>query len=206
MAEPTDIEWQIFNAREAQNWVHGWPTAVVSLVDPDDEHLLATSPRPDLLQLRLFLADVTDPGHPNAATEADIDRLVAFARRLPDGTRLLAHCRGGIGRSPAAVITLLVAAGWDPAVAFDRVTSQRQIARPNGWLLLLADQQLTPHRTDGIFPAYVRWAQQQPWWHPVPQRITRDATKGRLSFDRCVDLVKAQTHKQREVDRGPFRS
>ena len=204
MAEPTDIEWTILNAREAQNWVHGWPTAVVSLVDPDDEQLLATSPRPDLRQLRLFLADVTDPGHPNAATESDIEQLVAFARSLPNGTRLLAHCRVRIGRSPAAVVTLLVAASWDPAVAIDRVTSQCTVARPNGWLLLFADQLLTPRRTDGIFPAYVGWAQQQAWWHPVPERITRDAARARLPFGRCVDLVKSQTHRQREVDRGPF--
>lgn len=211
-SQPAPIELRILSAAEAQRWVHGWPTAVVSLVDPGDEHLLTTTPRTDLLQERLFLADVTDPAHPHAVTSGHIDQLVRFARQLPrgnpsDGTRLLVHCRGGIGRSPAAAMVVLVAAGWRPDAALRSVLAARQgrKVQPNGLVLLRADQLLTPEDPQGLLAVWLRWASQQAWWHPVPTAPLREAMAGRLPAERCVPLIQAQTHRERGVDRGPFR-
>lgn len=205
MSARSHVQIKILSASEAQNWVHGWPTGVVSLVNPEDSHLVATSPRPDLITLRLFLADVTDPDHEHAATTEHIGQLIDLGRHLDDGARILFHCRGGIGRSPAAAVTCLVAAGRSPQAALQAVEDDRTQAKPNGWMLLLADQLLTPAQRDGIFSAYVEWAHRRPWWQPLPGTITRDAIAGRLSSTGCIDLVKAQTHKKRGVDRGPHR-
>ena len=205
MTTASDVQIRIRSAKEAKRWVHGWPTTVVSLVNPEDTHLIATSPRPDLKALRLLFADVTDPDHEYAATDADVAQLIALGGSLVDGEKLLFHCRGGIGRSPAAAIICLVAAGWSPSTAVDLVRIERPTAKPNGWMLLLADRALTPLQRGGVFSAYVQWAGRQDWWHPLPGTIVQDAVAGRLSRDGCIDLVKAQTHRLRGVDRGPHR-
>lgn len=205
MSEQTDLQIRIFSAVEAQRWVHGWPTVVVSLVNPEDRHLVAVSPRPDLVTLQLYIADVTDPDHEHAAGDEHIGELVDLGRRVDDGAKMLFHCRGGIGRSPAAATICLVAAGWSPVGALEAVCQLRRQAKPNGWLLLLADRHLARSPRDGAFSAYVDWAQRQPWWHPLPGTMTRDAVAGRLSWDGCIDLVKAQTHRTRGVDLGPHR-
>lgn len=205
MSTRTDLQIKILSAGEAQQWVHGWPTVVVSLVNAEDAHLVASSPRPDLTTLQLFLADVTDPDHEHAATDEHISELIGLGRSVDDGAKMLFHCRGGIGRSPAAATICLVAAGWSPTDALQAVRDARGQAKPNGWLLLLADRLLTPAQRDGVFSAYVEWAHRQEWWYPLRGAITCDAIAGRLSWDGCIDLVKAQTHKKRGVDLGPHR-
>ena len=204
MSGRTDVQAKILPASEARNWVHTWPTAVVSLVNPEDGHLVARSPRP-LDTLRIFVADVTDPEHEHAARSGDVAELIAFGERLEDGAKVLFHCRGGIGRSPAAAVITLVAAGWSPAEALDEVEQVRRVAKPNSWFLLLADALMTPAQRHGVFSSYVAWASQKAWWYPVPNAIVRDAVAGRLDWSKSCDLVRAQTHRERDVDRGPFR-
>lgn len=116
MHEP-NVSLRVLSCKEAAAFVHLGPTHLISLVNPDDVHLVAASPRPDLRRLELHVADVTDPGHPHAATEQDVTRIIEFGRGLHDGDRLLCHCRGGIGRSPAAAIRSSggrCPPGWSP--------------------------------------------------------------------------------------------
>lgn len=195
---------RIVSWREAAAYVHLWPTHRLSLLDPDDAELVATSPRPDLIGLEVFVADVTDPAHPAAAAPADVARVLAFGEGLPDEARLLCHCRGGIGRSPAAAMIVLVAAGAPPEQALDRVLEARVQARPNPWLLLLADEQ-REIRSGGLLTTWLAWAHRQPFFVPVPERVVRDALAGRLRREDQIELVKAQTHKQRGVSHGRFR-
>lgn len=204
MAGRRDVAIKILSAGQAQNWVHTWPTAVVSVVDPEDGHLVASSPRP-MDALCILVADVTDPDHEHAARSSDVAQLIAFGEGLADGAKVLFHCRGGIGRSPAAAAISLVAAGWSPTDALIEVERVRQTAKPNGWLILLADELLTPAQPGGLFSSYVSWAQHRHWWYPVPNRIVRDAIAGRLSWSTACDLVRAQTHRERNVNRGPLR-
>ena len=200
-----DVGLRVLSWKEAATFVHLWPTHLISLVDPEDADLVAESPRPDLARLELFVGDVTDPGHRNAATENDVARLVAFGEGLEDGAKLLCHCRAGIGRSPAAALIALVAAGVPVERAWGQLRRVRPISRPNPWLLLLGDRQLSDADGNGVFATWLSWAHQQEFWWPVPSKILADALSGRASWATKVELVMAQTHKQRGVDRGRFR-
>lgn len=200
-----DISLRVLSWKEAAAFVHLWPTHLVSVVDPDDAQLVASSPRPDLIRLELFVSDVTDPGHPHAATEQDTARIVAFGRDMHDGSKLLAHCRAGIGRSPAAALIALVAAGMPVDDAWQQLRAVRSRARPNPWLLLLGDRQLTDGDPEGIFATWLRWAHRQDFWWPVPREVVAKVLSGRARWETKRDLVMAQTHKQRGVDRGRFR-
>lgn len=199
------ISFRVLSWKEAAAFVHLWPTHLISLVDPDDADLVAASPRPDLVRLELFVGDVTDPGHPHAATDQDVERIVAFGEGLYDGAKLLCHCRAGIGRSPAAALIALVASGMPAARAWKQLLVARAQSRPNPWLLLLGDRQLTDADSDGIFATWLGWAHRQEFWWPVSTKVLADALSGRASWETKVALVMAQTHKQRGVDRGRFR-
>ena len=196
---------RVLSWKEAAAFVHLWPTHLISLVDPDDADLVASSPRPDLVRLELFVGDVTDPGHPHAATEQDVERIVAFGEGLYEGAKLLCHCRAGIGRSPAAAMIALVAAGLPAERAWQQLRCARPSSRPNPWLLLLGDRQLSDAEPDGIFATWLGWAHRQEFWWPVPSKVLRHALAGRASWETRVEVVMAQTHKQRGVDRGRFR-
>ena len=200
-----DIDLRVLSWKEAAAFVHLWPTHLISLVNPEDAELVASSPRPDLVRLELFIGDVTDPGHPNPATEQDIAHIVTFGQGLHDGARLLCHCRAGIGRSPAAALIALVASGLPVGRAWDQLRQARPASRPNPWMLLLGDQQLTDADRDGIFATWLGWAHRQEFWWPVPRQVLTEVMAGRASWETKVELVMAQTHKQRGVDRGRFR-
>lgn len=92
---------RVLSWKEAAAFVHLWPTHLISLVDPDDADLLASSPRPDLIRLELFVGDVTDPGHPHAATEQDVARIVAFGGAWTTGPSCCATvARGSVVARP----------------------------------------------------------------------------------------------------------
>ena len=198
-----EICLRVLSWKEAAAFVHLWPTHLISLVDPDDADLVASS-RPDLVRLELFVGDVTDPGHPHAPTEQYVERIVAFGEGLYDGAKLLCHCRAGIGRSPAAALIALVASGIPAERAWKQLRLARPGSRPNPWLLL-GDRQLTDADREGIFASWLGWAHRQEFWWPVPSKVLADALSGRASWETRVELVMAQTHKQRGVHRGRFR-
>ena len=189
-----DIEVQVFSAPEASYRVHRWATHLISLTDPGDTKFLVTSPRTDLYHLVLELADVTDPQDPHAATPEHIQQLIAFGRDLPAGATLLCHCRGGIGRSPAAAAIALTARGMTPTGALDTVLGIRRQAQPNPWMLLLADEALGRPANDGLFTARLTWARPQPHWRPVSDKLVRDAVDGDHTARR--KLVAKQAHKR----------
>ncbi len=79
------------------------------------------------------------------ATEADVARIVAFARRLVTTDRLLlCHCFGGMSRSPA--VALICLATWMPAADEGDLVAEvlriRQCAVPHLGLIALADRLL----------------------------------------------------------------
>ena len=199
------IDVRVLSAVEARGWVHGWPTHLISLLDPSDTALVARSPRPDLEHLVLLLADVTDPDHPDAPTRDHVRQLLACGAGLTPGARLLVHCRGGIGRSSAAAIVALVASGEPAHEALEAVLEVRPQAKPNPLLLLLADELRAPPPGQGMFAVWAGWASRQDAWWPVPNSVVRDAVAGRLSQHACVELAKAQTHRKRDVDTGRWR-
>jgi predicted protein tyrosine phosphatase len=188
-----DIEVQILSAPEARSRVHRWATHLISLTDPGDTKFLVTSPRTDLCHLVLELADVTDPDHPHVARPAHIQQLIDLGRDLPAGATLLCHCRGGIGRSPAAAAIALTARGMTPTEALDTVLDLRRQAQPNPWMLLLADEALGRPSNDGLFTGWLNWARRQPHWRPISDKLVSSALDGDGAARR--KLVTAQTHK-----------
>lgn len=49
-------------------------------------------------------------------------------QRLGDGGTVLVHCHMGINRGPSMAFAALLALGWDPAEALDRIRERRSIA------------------------------------------------------------------------------
>lgn len=74
------------------------------------------------------------------ATGQHVVLIIDFARRLQKQDHVLIHCGAGSCRAPAAAIVLLAACGWPSREAVESVfTSKGGQARPNGWVLKLAD-------------------------------------------------------------------
>ena len=195
------IDVRAFSAPEARSWVHSWPTHLISLIDPGDTKFLVTSPRTDLSHLVLELADVTNPNAPDAPTPGHIQQLIELGQRLPAGARLLCHCRGGIGRSPAAACIALTARGMSPGEALDMVLNVRPQAQPNPWMLLLADEVREKSASDGLYPTWLTWARRQAHWRPIPDKLVHQAIEGDRAARR--KLVTAQTHKRHHSRRRP---
>jgi predicted protein tyrosine phosphatase len=106
------------------------------------------------MRLRLVFEDETDPARGGPAAH-DVERIVAFARSVDFGAGgLLVHCQAGVSRSAAAAVIVL-AVRFGPgteraAVAFVRRSSPD--ARPNRWMLQLADEALG--RCDALVAAW----------------------------------------------------
>lgn len=117
----------------------GWPTHCVSLIDPD-----ATPPPSAPSHLVLVVEDVGLDSRKVAIVPSarHVQDLLAFTSRLQDGDRLLIHCHGGFGRSPAAAMAALVQHGLPATEALDRVRALRPWMMPNLLILSLADAQL----------------------------------------------------------------
>lgn len=98
----------------------GWPTHVVSVVDPD---CLVSCP--GLLHL---VVEKPDGGF---LERHGVDAIIAFAQTIPPDARLLVHCHAGISRSPAAAIGILATWGIAPGVAVAEVALARPIMLPD---------------------------------------------------------------------------
>ena len=131
--------------------------------------------------------------HPSFGTVVDastVRAVVDFGRTLDVGARVLVHCRGGIGRSPACAIALHLAHGTTMAEAIQLVVADRPQAQPNPLFVLVLDEVLGA--TGELWHDYHQWAYRQPWWisglEPDPSR-SASATRSAL---------RAQTHRTRQ--------
>lgn len=119
-------------------------THVASLIDPSQRLPVLGIP-PAHHFVRRF-EDLEDASHPLAPRLQDVADLLDFGRRLGAGDRLVVHCFGGICRSSAAALAILVQAmgADDDALAAAR-KRLRQIAPraiPNMLIAQLADRLL----------------------------------------------------------------
>ena len=150
---PQRLEVRPMSASEARRWSLSWyPAAVISVVDEPDDAVDT-----DLEQLVVCCRDTLDPDEAMAA--AQVHGILEFVRMLADGDRLVVHCRGGIGRSPAVAIGTLVATGVAPLAAAREVRGLRPAATPNPHMVQLFDQQLScdgrlVEAVEATFPAW----------------------------------------------------
>ncbi len=123
-------------------------THFVSLIDPDEINTFLQPPKRTRHRLQLVFHDLDDieitlPRYRrySAPTENHVASLVEFGKRMAplDDWGLLTHCEAGISRSSAAAITMLVAAGYPPPVAFGLVRKVCPMMLPNRRILRFAD-------------------------------------------------------------------
>jgi predicted protein tyrosine phosphatase len=125
-----------------------WPTHCVSLVDPgtvvDDrapvhyvgecyDRTTTTTKKRD----RRSRDALPSPAHAAG--------ILATTANLTDEDRLLVHCHGCYGRSPAALMAILVQHGLKPAEAVAHVRSLRPQCQPNSLLIAHLDGALRLH-------------------------------------------------------------
>lgn len=118
----------------AKELANGWADKVVSLVDASTE-----LPKFDVPHLILRMADTEVATDLWAPQQSDIDRAFTFAGKCGS---VLVHCEGGISRSPAMGIGLLVSAGMSPTDALIQIHATRPNIHPNKLILSLCDTHL----------------------------------------------------------------
>ena len=123
-------------------------THFVSLIDPDEVDTFLQPPRQTRHRLQLVFHDLDDieiqlPKYSKykAPERRHVEALVDFGRSMAplDDWGLLTHCEAGISRSSAAAITMLVAAGYPPPLAFGLVRRACPQMLPNRRILRMAD-------------------------------------------------------------------
>jgi predicted protein tyrosine phosphatase len=126
-------------------------THFVSLIDPDEINTFLQPPLHTKHRLQLVFHDLDDiemnlPKYSRykAPDQQHVEALVDFGRSMAplEDWGLLTHCEAGISRSSAAAITMLVAAGYPPPVAFGLVRRACPQMLPNRRILRIADNLL----------------------------------------------------------------
>lgn len=129
-----DMPWHVETLR---------PSHLVSLLPPKEQ-----PPTPPGISaehhLRLIIDDITEP-HPGyiLADVYHVATLVDFLMGWPGERPILLHCMAGISRSmAAALIALTLDAEGREAEAARKLREAAPHARPNPWLIALADDVL----------------------------------------------------------------
>lgn len=128
---------------EVEAQLHRWrPSHVISLSSPGSEQAVIPS---DVERLSLIFHDIPEP-RPGlqAASPAQIDRLIAFARNWPQDRPMLIQCWAGVSRSPAAAYAVACALGPErkEASLAQALRHAAPFATPNPRLVALADRTL----------------------------------------------------------------
>ena len=185
----SEIEVKVRSAVEARPLaLSGWPTAVVSAVD-EPGLAIDVPTHLSVEHLVLIFDDVTSDQLGTTATVEQIAELVNFGRRLPQDSKVLVHCRGGIGRSPACALAIHAARGLAVGSALTVILKDRPQAQPNPLIVLLTDEALD--RKGRLWHDFHLWAFEQPWWH---SGLRPDRSR---SLSETRHALVAQTHRKR---------
>jgi len=156
---------------EVQGMAWGWPTTIVSAID-DDQESPVQSHVPGLRRLVLQFQDTTNADTAASFTQAHANELIAFGQSLGEAAeRLIVHCGGGIGRSPALAYGVLASLGWPYADALAEVVRVRPVAQPNALVVWRLDDALGARGE--FWAVFEDWVASQDWW-PYPKERLRD--------------------------------
>ena len=128
-ARPRGGEWL---ADEVDDWKRAGVSAVVSLLEPQEEqdldlHGEAAEVRHDGLEF----VSLPIPDRQVPKSEAALGRaLENMEHSLSKGKNILIHCRQGVGRSGLVAACLLVKKGMSPGAAVEKISTARGVAVP----------------------------------------------------------------------------
>lgn len=122
---------------EAREYIEaGWPTRVVRLLAYTETEVPIVSER----YLQIDVDDVVEAKKGRIVpAKTHLQAILRFTESLTDDDRLLVHCLGGIGRSPAIAIGICLQHGMTVKDAFDHVANVRNILQPNRAFIKLID-------------------------------------------------------------------
>jgi protein-tyrosine phosphatase len=103
------------------------PALVLSMTEAQERHVRGAGALPDrLAALGIDWAAFPVPDFGTPPSNADWATLAARAHAVLDaGGRVLAHCRGGKGRSGMVVLRLMIERGADPDAALETLREAR---------------------------------------------------------------------------------
>jgi predicted protein tyrosine phosphatase len=163
------FDLRITDLKDAPTVALGWATKTVSLVDSSG---IANPFFGEGHQVFVFddlhseKEECHRPGMQHAPKMKDIQNVLAFTERFTDEDKVLIHCHGGISRSTAVSILVLIQHGMVIPEAVDKVLDIRPVAWPNALIIRLGDVAL---EQDGMLIAFMN-----EWWEANLGKITWD--------------------------------
>lgn len=136
------FELRITDLKDAPTVGLGWATKKVSLVDTSG---VANPFFGEGHQVFVFddlnseKEECHRPGMRHAPKMKDIQNILHFTETFTDDDKVLIHCHGGISRSPAVAILVLIQHGATHQEAIDKVLEVRSVAWPNPLIIRLGD-------------------------------------------------------------------
>jgi predicted protein tyrosine phosphatase len=144
-----NFEFHVASFLEAQRLMReGWPSHIVTALGTAD---IIPSDGPHHYVMEFDDTEVVDEkGKWVAITREDVERLLEFTRDIPEGARLLVHCRAGKSRSTALAMGIAMQHGMTAQQAFSTVQEIRPVLIPNRRIVDLIDEILD--RDDKLTP------------------------------------------------------
>lgn len=116
---------------------NGWPTRVVSLIDPNGE-FKSHGEHHIVMQLHDIASHINDSYI--TPTREHLDEILDFTKDLTHGDKLLVHCHMGVSRSTAIACGILIQHGMTYQAAYEHVRSVRDCLLPNTLFVKYIDE------------------------------------------------------------------
>lgn len=126
---PSGGEWL---EDEIRSWSRAGISRVVSLLTLDEVTYLELAREEEVCQaynISFISFPIDDLGVPDSSGDART-LIAALERSLAEGSRILVHCQGGIGRSGLITSCVLVRSGIGPGEAIHRASTARGLSVP----------------------------------------------------------------------------
>lgn len=123
------FELKILGVFEASLFMkNGWPTRVVSIIDPNDE-FKSHGKHHIVMQLHDIASHINDSYI--TPTREHLEEILDFTKDLTHDDKLLVHCHMGVSRSTAIACGILIQHGMSYEEAYEHVRSVRDCLLPN---------------------------------------------------------------------------